>query len=169
MIYYIFDLDDTLLRLTNNEKAHLKNLFKFPQISEFDLIKNYRVISKRKQLKKLLQYINNPKIILTNANAIHAKLSLHNMDILDCFNSIIDRDMIRCLKPNMQAYLLTMKLNNIKDPYKCLFFDDQLPNLVAAKMIGWNTVYIGNIITNPYVDFSFNNIYDALIFFINTG
>ena len=168
MFYYIFDLDDTILNLTNNERIHLKNLFKFPQFSQFDLIKNYNVISKRKQLKKLLNFINNPKIILTNANSIHAKLSLHNMDLLECFDCIIDRDMIQCLKPNMQAYLLTMKLNNINDPSKCLFFDDQLPNLVAAKMIGWNTVYIGNQINNSYIDFSFNNIYDALIFFINS-
>ena len=89
------------------------------------------------------------------------------MNLLNEFSSVIDRNMIKCLKPNIQAYLLAMKLTNINNPRECILFDDQLPNLVSAKMIGWSTIYIGNNIDHPSIDFCFKNIYDALIFFID--
>jgi len=167
MYNLFFDLDDTILNLTHKEKSILNNYLKFGNVTEKEIKKAYGNISSRKTLKNLLQLIDNPKFILTNAKKIHAVLSLYNMDLLDNFNYIIDRDMVRCMKPNIQAYLLAMKMTGIKKPEECFLFDDQLPNLITAKIVGWNTIFIGNCnLYHNSVDFSFNNIYDALLFFL---
>ncbi len=167
MYKLFFDLDDTILNLTKKEKGIISNLMKFGNINEYEIKRAYNNIKKRNNLKKLLQSINNPKYILTNAKKIHATLSLYNMGLLDDFDYIIDREIVNCMKPNIQAYLLAMKLTGISKPNECFLFDDQLPNLISAKIIGWNTVFIGNndIIHNS-VDFAFRNIYDALLFFL---
>ena len=166
MYVLFFDLDDTILNLTKKEKNDLNKNLKFIDKPK-DIFKAYNSINKRPKLNYLLEIIKNPKYIITNANKLHADLSLKNMNLNENFINIIDRDIMKCLKPNIQAYTVAMNIANIKDPNKCFLFDDQIPNLLSAKLIGWNTVYIGNINhNNKSIDFSFNNIYDALLFFI---
>ena len=80
MYKLFFDLDDTILKLSIKEKTILNNLLKFNKnINEYEIKKAYNNIKKRNNLKKLLQLIENPKYILTNAKKIHATLSLHNI------------------------------------------------------------------------------------------
>ena len=54
-----------------------------------------------------------------------------------------------------------------RNDYKIIFFDDLLDNLVTAKRIGWMTVWISDKFNEKpeYIDYSFPNIYDALIYF----
>ena len=60
----------------------------------------------------------------------------------------------------------SLNINNNLIGY--IFFDDMISNLITAKYIGWITVYIGNKqINHNSIDYSFNNILDALRFFIN--
>lgn len=167
MFFLFFDLDDTILNLTKKERNDLNRDTKF-YVTKKDINIAYKNINNRPKLKNLLNCIKNPKYILTNANNLHATLSLKNMNLYDNFNKIIDRDLMKCLKPNIQAYKVAMDLVGIKNPQKCFLFDDQIPNLLTAKLIGWTTIYIGKSNHNNInIDFSFNNIYEALLFFLD--
>ncbi len=71
------------------------------------------------------------------------------------------------MKPNLSAFYKFKLLNNITDLDKCIFFEDTLDNLKAAKEIGWITIYIGEYLEKKedFVDLQFTNIHEALEFF----
>ena len=150
MLYWIFDLDNTLYQLPNNID------FK------------YTLLSKSKQLNYLLSILPSKKIIFTNGTYNHGIICLKKLDIISNFNSIISRDKILTLKPEYNSYVKCMKLNNIYNNDKCVFFDDLPDNLINAKGFGWITVLINkNKYVDENIDFWFPNIYIALNFFIS--
>ena len=60
-----------------------------------------------------------------------------------------------------------MLLSGIYKKDKCVFFEDSLTNLLNAKKLGWITVLISpKKIDLIYVDFCFENIHKALMFFL---
>ena len=149
MLYWIFDLDNTLYQLENN-----KNF-------------SYKLLHNDKQLNYLINNLPLKKIIFTNGTYGHAvqclkKLCVHN------FDNIVARDTIQDYKPNTTSYLKFMNVNNITNNDKCIFFDDLPENLIESKKFNWTTVLIGpKQYIHEDIDFYFPNIYIALYYFLN--
>jgi len=150
MLYWIFDLDQTLYQLPLNVDF------------------SYKVLNKDNHLDYLLSKLPSKKIIFTNGTRNHGEICLNKLDIKKYFKNIIARDIIKTLKPEYNSYYRCMMLSGIKQTDKCVFFDDLPENLIAAKSFGWITVLINknNYIDNN-IDFWFPNIYIALNFFIS--
>ena len=150
MLYWIFDLDQTLYQLPCNVDF------------------NYKLLKKNDHLKYLLDSLPSTKIIFTNGTYNHAKVCLNKLDIMANFKSIISRDKILTLKPEHNSYVRCMNLNNINNNDKCVFFDDLPDNLINAKSFGWITVLINrNRYIDEQIDFWFPNIYVALNYFVS--
>jgi FMN phosphatase YigB (HAD superfamily) len=154
MIYYIFDLDDTLIIHYGNK----------------DL---YSSIKPEKALENTLKHLN--AYIFTNGTDSHAQLVLDKMNITH-IKKIFARDTIPYMKPDIRSFLYVQKNilyqdNNYDDNNTFIFYDDLLENLQAAKKLNWITIWIHpkfNLKNNyNYVDAAFPNIYDALIKMLN--
>ena len=111
--------------------------------------------------------------IYTNGTYGHAELCLKKIKLFNKFQ-IFARDTIPSMKPYISSYYHVQK-QIVKDKYynnKIIFFDDNYENLQSAKRIGWITVWIHPkfIEKQKYMDYSFPNIYHALLYFtINKG
>jgi len=153
MIIYIFDLDDCLIKHRFNKEI------------------NYNNIKKNEILNDLLNHCKcHEKYIFTNGTKDHANLILNNMNIINNFNNIFSRnDMKPFMKPNIESYLYVLnninRSSNFNNHHNYYFFDDQLENLRISKNFNWVTIWIHyNFLNKPeYVDYSFPNIYQALL------
>ena len=149
MLYWIFDLDYTLYDLDKK--------------IEF----NYNLLNPDQELNHKLQRLPSKKFVFTNGTLWHANNCLDKLSIKSNFERIVARDTINCYKPHIVSYLKFMLLSGIYKRDKCVFFEDSLSNLLHAKQLGWITVLISpekkNLI---YVDFCFENIHKALMFFL---
>ena len=149
MLYWIFDLDQTLYQLPNNVDF------------------NYDHLSSDDQLNYLLIMLPSRKIIFTNGTYNHGISCLNKLNIKYYFNTIVSRDKIHTLKPRHNSYERCMELSDITTQDKCVFFDDLPENLISSKSFGWITVLINKkkYIENN-IDFWFPNIYLALNYFV---
>ena len=92
---------------------------------------------------------------------------------LPLFNYIFARDNLypnQKIKPNIDpyVYIINSIYNNPKNHNpNIIFYDDMLTNLKTAKRLNWITVWIKDSYDNipGYVDYQFDNIIDALLFF----
>jgi putative hydrolase of the HAD superfamily len=82
------------------------------------------------------------RAILTNSNIEHAQRVLRHMDVLDCFERIVD---IRALnfvnKPDPRAYHETLRLLAAQ-AQRTIFVEDNTLNTRPAKEIGITTIVI---------------------------
>lgn len=198
MFCFVFDLDDTLLPtsklITNSVENDLRNLY---TTNNSELIRMYykNLIKRDGVLNSLLGMLNGPKVILTNSSGHHASFSLQALEIHQNFVDVLNANRLHFVtKPNVNAYITTELLIKKMDPcsvWRFVFFDDIKENLVAAKRLGWITVYInknmlfsgnGSLLSDirPYfsgggvqqhsetsfIDFQFSDIYNALDYFI---
>jgi len=149
MLYFLFDLDDTLILHNNN-------------LETFDWIQEDR------ELSTLLDTCSNHGTchIYTNANMIHANSILSKLNINEKFQMIFSRES-HGFKPAISslAYVDNIIFNESMHSH-VIFFDDQEPNLKTAKQIGWTTVWISPYHQSkhlyPHINFAFPNIKDAL-------
>ena len=152
MLYYLFDLDETLVIHPTDSKL-MYNVYP------------------NKLLKRLLKNMVGKKYIYTNATYEHADILLDKLDIHNQFKKIYARDTIPYMKPDVKS-LLFVKKNILYSDYNTderntfVFFEDTLDNLYTAKKMGWITVWIHPNFHRKniyhFVDYSFPNIYDAL-------
>lgn len=150
MLYWIFDLDQTLYQLPNNVNF------------------NYNLLTEDPQLNYLLVMMPSRKLIFTNGTYNHGLTCLNKLEIINNFTSIVSRDKIKTLKPEYNSYIRCMESNDITNEDKCVFFDDLPENLIAAKSVGWITVLINkNKYMDNSIDFWFPNIHLALNFFVS--
>ena len=153
MLYWVFDLDQTL--------------YQIPLSKGF----SYNYLDSDSQLKYLLKKLPFYRLLFTNGTTFHADSCIKKMKLDSCFHNIIARDTIRDLKPNYGAFQKFEAINSITEEDKCVFFEDAVENLIVAKDKGWITVLItpnnrGNI--HEHIDFYFPNIYVALNYFNST-
>ena len=152
MIYYLFDLDDTIVIHSLNRNDDMYDL-------KPDLC-----------LQNLLNDLNLNSYIFTNGTYGHAQLILNNMNLTN-FKKIYARDTIPYMKPNIKSFEFVQKNilyqdynTDIKNTF--IFFEDTLENLRMAKNLGWITIWIHPLFNRgpmySFVDYSFPNIYDAL-------
>ena len=154
---FIFDIDDTLILHTKDRNDYYK-------------------MDSGETLKDLIEQSSYDKIyIYTNGTYGHGynvskNLKLYNISL------IFARDNIpiphpRQMKPSPQSFDYVNKtiINNIQsENNQYYFFDDMKENLQSAKDIGWITILIHPDFVNQkesYIDYSFPNIYQALIYF----
>tara|TARA_B110001469_G_C9526407_1_gene261847 strand:- start:375 stop:860 length:486 start_codon:yes stop_codon:yes gene_type:complete len=155
MKIFIFDLDNTLL---------------------YKPYKNYDDIKKDTIIYNLLSSFSYQLYIYSNATIGHVDKSLIQLGLQDLFINKFARDTIPKMKPYIESYkyvntaVLFNSVNldyNYTDDINIYFFDDLLVNLKTAKLCGWVTIWINpsKYMKPLFVDFHFNNIIDALIFF----
>jgi len=148
---YVMDIDDTIVLHTKG-KHDLYNM------------------NSDTELLELISGLNYQKLYLyTNGTYGHGYNVSSNLQLNDIIYSIFARDNIPYMKPHISSFnYVNNKITDYKrNDYKIIFFDDLLDNLVTAKRIGWMTVWISDKFNEKpeYIDYSFPNIYDALIYF----
>lgn len=84
---------------------------------------------------------NNKRIVkwaFSNSIRPHVERMLKHLDIYDCIDGITDYYYLRKdNKPNESAYRIVLAaLPRSTSPEQCVFFDDSIANLVAAKKLG---------------------------------
>ena len=147
----VFDIDDTLILHTNERINH------------------YNHPNRNTYLKDLIEELKYDKVyIYTNGTYGHGRAVVDNLYL--SVNGIFARDNIPFMKPLIQSfdYVGRRISEDVQEESEYYFFDDQLDNLKTAKEKGWKTIWISpNFTTNySFVDYSFPNIYHAIIFFI---
>jgi len=105
-------------------------------------LENY--LEKTPELRKMLESLPQVCWIFTNADVEHARRVLKILDVLDCFEGIIDVHAIEfACKPEPVAYQRALTLAGEPDPQRCLILDDSVENLLAARELGFTTVLVG--------------------------
>lgn len=152
--YFIFDLDETLYKYTDN----------FTIINTIDKL----------LFKKLCNYGN--IIIFSNATYSHCKYWCDILDIKQYITSILSCDIIKEVKPNPLSYKKVIEILGIKKNDNIYFFDDQPINLLTPNVdLNWNTILINKDneqiknITLNYINNKHNNINDAINYYINNN
>jgi len=149
MVVWVFDLDNTIYNTSN-------------------VI--YDQISKDNYLHCLINNLDGPKFVFTNATMGHARMVLSKLGIEELMDDIIDRNAMGSLKPHNNAFQYFIRhiqtKNNLKimRQTKFVFFEDNIDNLVAAKIRHqWTTVLISKYKKhNRYVDFIYKDIHSAI-------
>ncbi len=101
------------------------------------------VIVEDPALRQALIEIPQEKWIFTNACRAHAEQILRLVGIRDLFTEIIDvLDTDPYCKPDPLAFSIALEKAGNPDPSRCLFIDDRVPNLDAAKALGMYTVQV---------------------------
>jgi putative hydrolase of the HAD superfamily/pyrimidine and pyridine-specific 5'-nucleotidase len=108
----------------------------------------HELLQPDEELREILLRVdpNIPKYIFTASVRDHAERCLEALGIADLFVDIID-----CKKCNLEtkhsrhSFEAAMHVAGITDPESCLFLDDNLKNITAAREIGWRSVLVGKI------------------------
>ena len=134
MIYWIFDMDETLYQS--------KGRF------------NYNNLRVDNELISLIKKLNGLKILFTNGTHQHTNIVLDKIGLVSCFDLILDRNVLNVMKPNPEAFLKLIKWCSITKNDTCYYFEDSLTNLIIGSSLGWQTILI-----NPYnnIENSYNN------------
>jgi len=77
---------------------------------------------------------------LTNAYSTHAKRVLGILGVDDLIEGVFFCDYAQenfYCKPEAEFYQQALQAAGVTDPSKCLFVDDNLNNVKAAKKLGW--------------------------------
>lgn len=119
-----------------------------------------------KQVRKLLEDMDRSKTrvwALTNAYITHANRVLRILNLDDIIEEVVYCDYASpafVCKPEPEYYAQALLKADISDPSRCLFVDDNLQNVQAAKRLGWGScVYFreqtnidGELRDNPVVE-----------------
>lgn len=152
MIHYVFDLDDTLI------------------IHQKGIRLNYNDISVDESLKNLLENCRSECYIYTNGTFGHAHAVIRKMNIKKYFFKVYSRDTLPYMKPDKRSFITVNNDINSFYPEENIiyFFDDLLDNCKTAKSQGWTTFWINPDFLSghqhDFIDYSFKNIKDALIY-----
>jgi putative hydrolase of the HAD superfamily len=97
------------------------------------------------QLRQMLLSLPQHRWIFTNADAAHAGRVLEALNLLDCFQGIIDiLAMEFACKPEREAFEIALRIAGEPDPPGCMLIDDSPRNLLAAQNMGFATVLVGS-------------------------
>ncbi len=123
MIYWIFDMDQTLYNCNNRPF-------------------NYNLLKKDNELINLINKLNGRKILFTNASHIHTNIVLKILGLTSSFDLIVDRDTLGSLKPDLLAFAKLIQWCSITENDTCYFFEDTISNLIMGSLLGWQSVLI---------------------------
>ena len=107
-----------------------------------------KFLQKDEALRALLLAVDKsiPKYIFTASSRHHAQRCLKALGIEDLFVDIIDvKTCNLATKHSVEAFQAAMKVANVNDPETCIFLDDNVKNIAAARKMGWRSVLVGKI------------------------
>lgn len=120
-----------------------------------------RLLVPHPELRQVLHTYPQRKAIFTNADRSHAQRVLKQMQLTDCFDTIIDiLDITPFCKPMPQAFEIALHLLGVTDPTACVFIDDSLKNLAGARQMGIYTIRVGSNHPTPGCDASIATLAD---------
>jgi len=112
-------------------------------------------------LREMLINFPQSKYIFTNADSNHAKRVLQALAIEDCFEGVIDVNMVSpYCKPQPEAYETVLKLLDDIGHKKAVLIDDKIANLKTANRFDFFTVLVGQSDSVEGVDACISNILD---------
>ena len=126
----------------NNEKdidEYLKDVHDVP-------IHNH--LSKDDKLRQMILSIDQsiPKYIFTASVRHHAERCLKALGIDDLFVDIIDVKTCNfATKHSREAFEAAMAHAGVNEPECCLFLDDSMKNIAAARDVGWRSILVGTL------------------------
>jgi len=110
-------------------------------------------------LREMILGLSPRKWIFTNADDQHAQRVLAELDLVGCFNGIIDIRAIQfACKPEIVAYQRAMALAGVVDPTRCVLLDDSPRNLAPAREMGFFTILVGTPDPDPSASLSLSSI-----------
>lgn len=128
------------------------------------------LIQQDDELRSILQTIDPtiPKYIFTASVSHHARRCLQALGIEDLFVGIIDCKMMDFeTKHSQHAFEIAMKVAGAREPERCLFFDDNMTNIHAARKMGWRSVLVGRVgrdtglpISSEHAELEIDRIHD---------
>jgi pyrimidine 5'-nucleotidase len=106
------------------------------------------LLSRDEELRSMLLDMDPsiPKYVFTASVSHHAIRCIRSLGIEDLFVDVID-----CKKCNFEtkhskhSFDVAMRIAGVEDPESCLFLDDSLTNICAARSVGWRSVLVGLI------------------------
>ena len=114
-------------------------------LKESDFWKAWRLLlGKEKQTRNILRDLRGKYRLwlLSNTNPRHIQ---DEIDIRYNFPQLVDGAVysfdVHCRKPDKNIYNIAMKNAKINNPEECLFIDDLIENVKAAKNIGKNAIH----------------------------
>ena len=87
-----------------------------------------------------------PKYIFTASVRHHAERCLKALGIHEHFEDIIDVKACNlATKHSDEAFEAAMRIAGVDDPETCVFLDDSVKNIEAARRIGWRSILVGRV------------------------
>lgn len=100
------------------------------------------------ELRDMILRINPsiPKYIFTASVRHHAERCLRALGIEDLFVDIIDvKSCNLATKHSTESFEAAMEIANVKNPESCIFLDDSIKNIEAARSVGWRSYLVGRV------------------------
>jgi pyrimidine 5'-nucleotidase len=106
---------------------------------------DYSDINHDPNLRSELAKLKVPHWIFTASTSEHATRCMERIGLADLpWKGIIDtRSVDLETKHSRSSFETAMRLAGVLDPKACVFCDDSVKNIIAAKAIGWRTVLVG--------------------------
>ena len=107
-----------------------------------------QMLQEDKDLRRMIEQMDPtiPKYIFTASVRHHAEACLTALGINDLFVDIIDVKACGLnSKHSEHSFKTAMKVAGVDDPESCLFLDDSVKNIHAARKVGWRSVLVGKI------------------------
>mmetsp|Transcript_4999 Transcript_4999/g.10593 ORF Transcript_4999/g.10593 Transcript_4999/m.10593 type:complete len:505 (-) Transcript_4999:139-1653(-) len=105
-----------------------------------------QLLKRDDRLRQLLLRIDPsiPKYIFTASVRDHAERCLKALGIDDLFVDIIDCKACQLeTKHSRFSFQVAMQVAGVENPEECLFLDDSVKNIQAARSMGWRSVLVG--------------------------
>ena len=122
------------------------------------------------KLRRALSDVPFPKYIFTNAERFHATRILKQLQIIDCFDGIMDVfDTFPDTKPSPKAFEKVLWMTGLDSSEDCVFFDDYPVNVDTAHELGFYAVQVGRRGPSERADAQIDRIEDFLTLDIFAG
>lgn len=108
----------------------------------------YDLLSPDAQLREMILRIDPSirKFVFTASVSHHAQRCLEALGIADLIEGIIDvKDCQFETKHSVTSFHIAMEKAGIDDPEACVFLDDSVKNIMAAREVGWRSVLVGRV------------------------
>lgn len=97
------------------------------------------------EVRRMLDRIRLPKYVFTNADRFHATRVLKQVNLLDCFDGIIDvLDVQPYCKPEQEAFEKALFMIGMDSGDEVIFLDDNPLNVDQARELGMFAIQVGS-------------------------
>ena len=117
-----------------------------------------QILQKSKELIDMLASLPQRKYIFTSSNETHALNVLKYLEIEQFFDEIVDiYKSFPYTKPEKEAFDKALELVGMESSQGCVFIDDMLNNVLAAKDVGFFSILVAEESDDDY-PFRINDI-----------